>query len=312
MILELREHVGLEKFLRSWTEKIDGDGFMHPNFLLHGTVTGRLSCKNPNLQQVPRDKRLRPLFTAPDGWTFVEADYSQVELRIAAMMSGDPTLLEIYRQAGDVHTATAMLITGLPKEQITEDMRKKAKAVNFGFLYGMGAKKFVIYALDNYGVTVSLQEATLFRERFFEKFYGLPPWHDRQKKLAKRDKRVRSRMGRLRRLPEIDSGDKFSRSEAERQAVNSPVQSLASDMCLFSFVRLGAEQDWDFIRPVGLVHDAIVLMVRTDRLDEGCRIIKDTMEDVATMERVFGAHLTVPIEAEVKYGPWGKGVKWKR
>lgn len=307
-LLTYREHVKLLQFLESWREHCDPDGFMHPTFKLHGTVTGRLSCADPNLQQVPRDKRLRPLITAPPGWLFVEADYSQVELRVAAMLSGDPTMLQIYSDPdGDIHYATAMAVTGKPKHLITDEERKKAKAVNFGFLYGMGAKKFVIYARDNYGVKISLEEAERFRAAFFDQFYGLPPWHERQRAMAKKHKRVRNLLGRVRRLPEVDSGDKFKRGEAERQAINSPVQGFASDMMLYSFVRILGEND--FIRGVGLVHDAGLFMIREDMAQEGARIIKRTMEDTKTLEKVFGCKLSVPIIADVKVGPWGLGKK---
>jgi len=135
----------------------------------------------------------------------------------------------LFQLGEDIHLATAVNVTGKPAEQITKEERKKAKGVNFGYLYGMGWRKFVDYARDSYGVVVTDDEAQESRERFFETYRGLRPWHDRQRRLVRSYGRVQSPIGRVRHLPDIESGDEEVRKEAERQAINSPVQSLASD-----------------------------------------------------------------------------------
>jgi DNA polymerase-1 len=309
-LLDYRENIKLQQFIASWGESMDKDHYMHPTFKIHGTVTGRLSCVEPNLQQVPRDPLLRSLITAPEGWTLVEADYSQAELRVASMMANEPTMKMAYQAGQDIHLKTAAAIMGVPPEKVSKADRKKAKAVNFGFLYGMSAGKFKDYARDKYQVNLTDKEARDFRARFFELYPVLLNWHERQRQLARKFKYVRSPIGRKRRLPEVDSPDKKLSSEAERQAINSPVQGTASDLCMFSMIRLCKEFKPDVFRPIGLVHDATLSMVRNDRLYEIAGRIKEVMQDMDTVEKVFGCRITVPIVADVKIGPWGKGKDW--
>ena len=163
-ILRNREALkNLSTFIESWKSRMDSKGRIHPTFKIHGTVTGRPSCADPNLQQTPRDPRIRAIIRAiKKGWVLVEADYSQAELRLVADTSNEPTLLDIYRINGDVHTLTVQKIIGIMKP--TKDERKKGKAINFGFIYGMWWKKFKDYARDNYGVTFSDKEAQLIRK----------------------------------------------------------------------------------------------------------------------------------------------------
>ena len=310
VLLDYRENIKLQQFITSWGNSMDISHYMHPTFKLHGTVTGRLSCVEPNLQQVPRDPQLRSLITAPEGWTLIEADYSQAELRVAAMLANEPAMKLAYQTGQDIHTKTASAVMSIPISDVTSADRKKAKAVNFGFLYGMSAKKFRIYARDKYDVDLTDKEAQRFRDRFFELYPGLPAWHERQRQLARKYKYVRSPLGRKRRLPEVDSDDRGAIAEAERQAINSPVQGFASDMCLYSMVRMHKEFNPSYWRPVGLVHDATLSMVRNDKLHEVAKRIKEIMQDSETVEKVFNCNLTVPIVADVKVGPWGKGVEW--
>lgn len=315
LLLEYRRLIKLQQFLESWGEHMV-DGWMHPNFLLHGTVTGRLSCRNPNLQQVPRDTFLRSLITAPPGWKLVEIDYSQVELRVAAMLSGDSTMLRSFQTGVDVHSLTASKVSGIPIDNLTKEDRKKAKAVNFGFLYGMGWRKFKDYARDKYEVLFTDAESEQARNDFFELYNGLPAWHDRQRRLVKKYKQVRSLLGRIRHLPGIDSPDKFKRGEAERQAINSPVQGVASDMAMFNgLVRCTNEFSRDEVRVCGLVHDAVLGYVRDSKPGQAenlARKMLTIMEDMKTVEKTFDTRITVPIIAEAKMGAWGSGVEIKR
>lgn len=302
----------LSTYLRPWAEKKDEHNRLHTNFLLHGTVTGRLASANPNLQNVPRDQVVRSVIGAPPGWKLVEADYSQIELRVAAHIACEPTMLRIYQTGGDIHRETASIITGKPLDMITSDERKKAKAVNFGFLYGMGAKTFQEYSKTQYGIEVSQEEAHNFRDRFFQKYGGLRHWHQRQVDIATRLGYVRSPLGRKRRLPDIYSTEDGVRMLAERQAINSPVQAVPPDLTLLAMnqiSRVPGYGDECFI--VGQVHDSIMLEVREDVVDKWCAVIKKIMEN-PPLKKLFGVEFLAPILVEVTVGDaWGQGEEWK-
>jgi uracil-DNA glycosylase family 4 len=326
------ERVGYQKTLSSffepYAELYDDDHRIHTNFKMAGTVTGRLSSgkndedkisavrgdklRGVNLQQVPRDAFVRGVFGAPPGWTFVEADYSQVELRIVAYLSRDRTMLHLYKTGADIHTATASDVLGIPSSQVSKDERKKAKAVNFGFVYGMGWRKFIATAFEKYGAVFTEEEARAVREAFFEHFAGLLPWHAKQRRLVHKYGRVQSPLGRVRHLPDIHSPDEGVRAEAERQAINSPVQSFGSDMAVLSMVEINKKFAKAGIKGycIGLVHDAINFEIRDDHVARALPIIKDTMEDVRPLERKFGIHVDVPIIADLKAGRhWGDAVE---
>lgn len=321
------ERVGKQKTLSSffepYLELYDEDHRIHTNFKLAGTVTGRLSSgkddrdkisavrgklRGVNLQQVPRDPFVRGVFGAPPGWFFVEADYSQIELRIVAFLSRDPTMLHLYKTGADIHRATAANVLGIPPSQIDKDQRKKAKAVNFGFVYGMGWRKFIQTAFEKYGLHFTEEEAKNIRYAFFEHFAGLQPWHNRQRRLVNEYGRVQSPLGRIRHLPDIYSPEEGVRREAERQAINSPVQSFGSDMAVLSMIEINKRLQEASLAAhcVGLVHDAINFEVREDCMADVLPIVKDTMEDVSLLRRKFGVQLDVPIIADLKVGThWG-------
>jgi DNA polymerase-1 len=202
---------------------------------------------------------------------------------------------------------TAMRMTNKPASKVTKEERKKAKAVNFGFLYGMGYSKFVDYARDSFDADVSEAEAKLFRNRFFETFTKLHSWHERQRRLVRQYERVQSSIGRIRHLPDVGSQDKEVRAEAERQAINSPVQSLASDMMLLALVMLHEQMPPDEARIVGTVHDSILFEVKDEHVGYWLGRIKDTMEHLP-LQKKFGVGLTVPIQVDISVGKrWGEG-----
>jgi uracil-DNA glycosylase family 4 len=298
-------------YLRSWDRKRDERSRIHTNYKLFGAVTGRLSSEKPNLQQVPREGTMRTVFGAAPGYVFMEADYSQIELRVAAMLAGEPTLLRIFATGGDPHLTTASKVSGLTPEQVKKsdasgktEYRKKAKPVNFGFLYGMGEQKFIDYARNNYGTLVTPEQAYAYRKAYFELYPKLLPWHDRQRRLVHRYQRVHSPIGRVRHLPDVLSGDRQVVAEAERQAINSPVQSFASDLMLLSMVQLSSLLRSGEARIVGTVHDAILFEVREDCVAKVAKVVKATMEDMRPVRKLFGARVTVPIEVEIKVGQW--------
>lgn len=306
-------------YVLRYEELLDGDDRIHTTFKLFGTVTGRTSSgkedaekltartkqRGVNLQQVPRDPLIRGVFGAAPGYTFVEADFSQVELRLIAFVSRDPTMLGIYQRGEDIHQATASWVMGIPFSQVTKDDRKKAKAVNFGFVYGMGAPKFVSTAFEKYELVFSIDEARAIRRQFFERFSGLPAWHSKQRRLVNKHARVNSPLGRVRHLPDIRSNDPKVQGEAERQAINSPIQAMGSDMALLSMVEIERKArehpDPDAIRVLGTVHDSINFEVKTEHMCWALPLIKITMENLP-LRKKFGVDLDVPIIADVKAG----------
>lgn len=320
LILKYRGvNIQISHFIDGWINRMWGRR-LFPSFKLHGTVTGRTSCTDPNLQQVPRDPIIRNLVGAPDGWSVVEIDYSQAELRIAAIMSGDETMKRIYQTGGDIHTHTFEMITGekvSDDKYIRKEQRKKAKAVNFGFVYGMGWRKFKIYARDNYGVDLTDKEAEKWREKFFETYHSLPKWHSKQRRIVQSLGQVRSPIGRVRRLPDIYSTDKSKKAEAERQSINSPVQGFGSDLTILGMSEIMGNAEYydpnyvldkDKFFVIGTVHDATLFEVRNDYLMEFCPRAKHILEHPKALEDVFHFESDVPIVADVAVGQsWGAG-----
>jgi len=313
LLLEYRRWAKyLNTYIEPWLEKSDNiDWRMHPNFKIYGTVTGRISSEDPNPQQTPRDKFLRANIGAPPGWVFIEGDYSQIELRVVAFLSGEPRMVRAYSLGEDIHRITASDVMGVPQSMVDKEQRKKAKAVNFGFVYGMSWRKFKRYAKDNYGIELTEDEAKRYRDNYFKLYKGLHPWHERQRRIAKKTKQVRAPHGRVRHLPDVDSEDEAIQAEALRQAINSPVQGFASgDLTLLAaviFDRIVQRYlDPEAIKVVLLVHDAIMLEVREDWVDRVIPIFKGVMENTPLRE-YFNLDFTIPIIADVQKGQyWGE------
>lgn len=303
----LMEYRGIDKNLSTYV--IGWEELMHGNELfmstkLHGTVTGRFSSR---LHQVPRDPLIRSLIDAPDGWSFVCADYSQIELRIAAMLSNDSRMKQIFQTGGDIHSATASFILSKPVHLLTKEERKMAKAVNFGLLYGMGWPKLIIYARDNYGVDMTPQQAQAFRARYFETYSALLTWHERQRRCVRAFSEVSSLSGRVRHLPGINSSEKGVRAEAERQGINSPVQGFGSgDLKAMAMVEIHEKFKWDEVRIKGEVHDSILMWIKTPLLKKYLPQIKGIMEAPSLLQG-FKINMTVPLVADFEVGPWGNG-----
>lgn len=317
LILENRKATKfLSTFLEPWKKlgEQSGDDRIHPTFKVHGTVTGRPSCSDPNLQQVPRDVSIRSIIDAPEGWSLVEADLSQAELRIAAEMSQDRELRNCYLTGIDVHKRTVESIFGIDPKDMTKEQRKKGKAINFGFIYGMGWKKFMDYARDNYGQVFSEKESQNTRKGYFRLYQDLPDWHKRQRNFVLKHGYVRNLIGRKRRLYDAllpdNSDNRMAIAQAERNSINSPVQSLASDINLNAFIDICNNYPNEVVRPCGTIHDAIMLEVRNDYVDEVCKDLKCFMEKPSIFQR-HQVRFSIPIESEVEIGPWGKGIVWE-
>jgi uracil-DNA glycosylase family 4 len=322
LIIEARTHLkNLGTYLYNYQQLCDEEDRVHGNYKVTGTVTGRLSSgkrddtpKEPglNMQQVPRDIFIRGIFGAPPGWRFVEADFSQIELRIAAHIANERNLLRIFRDGRDPHMEMAMRLTGKPAHLVTKEERKKSKGVNFGYLYGMGAAKYVEYARDSYDLQVTMEEAEDSRDEFFRAYPALRPWHERQRRLVRQYKRVQSPIGRVRHLPDVDSPDKMVQGEAERQAINSPVQSLASDMMLLSMTIFDRLMPDDEGFMVGTVHDALLFEIREDKVRKWVPVIRQVMDNLP-LKKKFGVVLDVPILVDISVGThWGEGESWPR
>jgi len=307
-ILDYKFYTGANtKFLNKWGEYAKYTGRIHSHFSLTNVMTGRTSCSDPNLQQVPRDKALRSLFTAPKGRILVEADYSQLELRIAADYANEKHMLKVYQKGGDIHTETAMTLNG--GKEPTYDERSKAKPVNFGFVYDMSAKGFVSYAFDNYGQVFNLQEAERYKALFFSKYPRLLDWHKDMEYLCELNGGVSNRFGRFRSLPLIYSQSKWERSSAVRRAINTPVQSTGSDLLISSATEINRKFKKEVdLKIVGTVHDSILMDMPEDCLDDMVVEIKKIMAHPEIMD-TFDVSFKVPLVADIAVGAWGKGIE---
>lgn len=287
-------------FLNRWEDDCY-ESRIHPSFNLTNVVSGRTSCNNPNLQQVPRTKDIRGLFSGAPGMILFEADYSQLELRIAAHYANDKTMLRIYHENGDIHTETAKLFTN--GREPTKEERGKAKAVNFGFLYGMQAKKFVKYALNSYGQTFTQNEAEHIRNLFFAKYSRLLPWHAEQEQLCELQGGIYNMFGRFRRLPLIYSDNKWERASAARRAINTPVQGSGSDLLISAVTQINKELKG--IAWIGAtVHDSIIGECRVEDKD----FVDETIRRIMLHPKVlddFDVELRVPLDVDIGWGPWG-------
>lgn len=288
------------------------DGRVRPSYLLHGTVTGRTSSRDPNGQNFPKRgefaKDYRAIFRAPKGYVYMEVDFSQVELRVAAILSKDPTMLRIYREGGDIHVSTAAAVLGITVEEFnkldkdTRDLKRyQAKAVNFGFLYGMGWRGFRAYAKTEYGIEFTEDEAKAIRKAFFRLYPNLQKWHAKTQDFVKQHGYVRALDGRLRRLPNVDSTDDAIASMAERQAINSPVQGFANDLGLMAAARIHAAPELSFIKIVGFVHDSLIFLVPEGRVVEAAGLVNRYMES-NPLKEWFNFESPIPIPAEASAG----------
>jgi len=291
LLKEIKELQKRRDFFRQWLFWLGDDGRIHPYFNLALVVTGRRSCDTPNLQQVPKIAFMRACFGAAPGYLFLEIDYSQIEVRIMAWLSGDANMLEVFKTSGDIYRYVAARIRGVPESEITKQDRNRAKPVVLGFQYGMGAKKFVQYALDQYGIEFTLAEATAIRNLFFSLFPGLVSYHERQRRTVHAKGWVQSPTGRYRHLTNIHSHDHIAVGDAERQAINSPIQGTGGDMNLASLIELLNETlDPEEARVVGDIHDALLFEIREADWMQVAEKILRVMENPRHMVALLAAN----------------------
>ena len=242
-------------------------GRLHPKYGQIGAYSGRMCCWGPNIQQIPRETRFRSCFRAPEGRILVLADYSQIELRVAAQISGDVRMKSAYSKGEDLHRLTASLISDTAPEKVSASQRQAAKAVNFGLIFGMGAAGLQQYAAQSYGVDMTLDEAVKFRDSFFRAYAGIGWWHHDLK--AGHFTEGRTLTGRK---------FLFSPRSGVSELANTPVQGTAADILkkalglLYHEIK---EKDWKL---VGIVHDEILLEVPREDGEEAALCLKTVME----------------------------------
>jgi uracil-DNA glycosylase family 4 len=301
----------LSKDIIGLIDRIDPDGRIRPDYLLHGSRTGRLACRDPNLQNVPvlmgPVVRFGIAISDPN-YLLVEADESQLELRVAAWISQDEAMIQSFRNGEDIHRKVASDMFHKPPEEITKHERYLAKYVDFGVVYGRGAKSLTEgweaqYIVDNLGGRAwTLREAEKFIDDFLSGVPGLRKWIENQHKFVRINHYVETPMGRRRRFPLITGSEGPS---IERESVNTPIQSFGSDIVFAAAMRLESKlPEGVTILPI-IVHDSIMFLVRKDRLQEACKIIGSEMSTPPVP-------MNVPLVAEFKVGmSWGSMIDLK-
>lgn len=308
-LLRHRDATKTLEFLRSWLELRDPNNVIHATYNVGFVKTGRLSSSNPNVQQI--SARLKPAFIPRPGHVLLDLDYSQVELRVAAFISRSQPMIEAFQRGDDLHRLLAAKIAGKAPEDVTSLERKRAKAGNFGLLYGMSPGGFQSYAATAYDVSLTLAEAQAVHSAFFEMWDGMRQWHERAKRRAYERGYVTSPIGRTQWLSDLYSKSSFKSSHAERNALNSPVQGFGSDLMQMAAASImGTLPGYPLPKVEGAhvvatVHDEICIEVPEDRWQEILIECKRRMEDVNTFLRPLDCQMDVPIVA----GP-SAGTRW--
>ena len=308
-LLRHRDATKTLEFLRSWLELRDPGNVIHATYNVGFVKTGRLSSSNPNVQQI--SARLKPAFIPRPGHVLLDLDYSQVELRVAAFISRSQPMIEAFQRGDDLHRLLAAKIAGKAPEDVTSLERKRAKAGNFGLLYGMSPGGFQSYAATAYDVSLTLAEAQAVHSAFFEMWDGMRQWHERAKRRAYERGYVTSPIGRTQWLSDLYSKSSFKSSHAERNALNSPVQGFGSDLMQMAAASImGTLPGYPLPKVEGAhvvatVHDEICIEVPEDRWQEILIECKRRMEDVNTFLRPLDCRMDVPIVA----GP-SAGTRW--
>jgi len=306
IIKEILRYRELQKLVSTYVDTIPtmvkDDGRLHTTFLQAGTTTGRMSSQSPNIQNIPmrtdEGRAIRRAFIAEKGFTLVSIDYSQIELRIAAMLSHDAKLIEIFKNGEDVHRGVASRVFGVAPDEVTPDMRRRAKVINFGILYGMGVNAL----RANLGEETSRAEAQEFLNAYFNTFTRLAEYLEETKAYARAHGYTETYFGRRRHFPGMNSSVPFIRAQAERMAINAPVQGTAADITRIAMIRIHEyvhlQKQETNVRMLLQVHDELVFEVKTEKLATVIPALAERMEEVLTKEESDG----VPILVEVKVG----------
>lgn len=294
-ILEYRQLTKLKStYADGLAEYIGGDGRIHSSFNQTITATGRISSTEPNLQNIPvrmeLGRLIRKVFVPEEGFIFVDADYSQIELRVLAHMSGDESLIDAYRREADIHAITASQVFHVPLDQVTPLMRRNAKAVNFGIVYGISS-----FGLSQ-DLSITRKEAQEYIERYYETYPGIKACLEGMVSSAKEKGYSVTLWGRKRPIPELKSGNFMQRSFGERVAMNAPIQGTAADIIKVAMIDVDRELKSRGMksRLILQVHDELLIEAAIEEKDEVIAILKDKMMGAAT--------LAVPLEISVSEG----------
>ena len=291
---------GLAKLKNTYTDKLPLmispiDHRIHTNYNQIGTITGRLSSNDPNLQNIPvrneEGRRIRQAFIAPKGCKIISADYSQIELRIMAHLSQDESLLNAFAHDKDIHRVTAGEILGKAESEVTNEERRRAKAVNFGLIYGMSA-----FGLSKQ-INIPRKEAQFYIDRYFERYPGVQQYMEQTRQLAAEQGYVETLSGRRLYLPKIRSTNGIEKRGAERAAINAPMQGTAADIIKTAMIKMSEwikNQSEDNIKMVMQVHDELVFEVKDAFVEQYCTEIKKIMENCY--------QLSVPLKVDVGIG----------
>jgi DNA polymerase-1 len=299
---QVLQHRQLAKLKSNYVDSLpllaDGEGRVHTTFNQVGTATGRLSSTNPNLQNIPirteKGREIRAAFIAAPGRVLLAADYSQIELRLMAHFSEDPLLVEAYRTGQDIHTLTASEVFGVPASSMSKETRNRAKAVNFGIVYGISP--FGLAA----NLNIPQSEARLYIDTYFDRYAGVRRFIDRVLEETRTTQAVRTLFGRVRPIPDIQSRNPNLRGFAERTAVNTPLQGTAADMIKVAMLRIDSRlREQRLATKMTLqVHDELLFDVPQDEVETVSALVKHEMENVVA--------LSVPIVADI-----GVGQNWR-
>ena len=298
LILEYRQLTKLNStYVEGLAKVIAPDGRIHTSFQNTVTATGRLSSTEPNLQNIPvrteLGAQIRTMFIARPGWVLVDADYSQIELRLLAHMAGDEKMIAAFQSGQDIHAQTASQVFGLPPEEITGELRRRAKAVNFGIVYGISDFSL---AQD---IGVSRQEAADYMNKYLATFSGVREYMEHVKAQAKEDGYVATLMGRRRWLPELKSTNYNLRAFGERVALNMPIQGTAADVMKLAMIRVARR-----LKAEGL-QAQLILQVHDELIVECPQEEADQVKALLTQEMEGAGNFSVPLVAEA-----GAGRSW--
>ena len=297
IIRPIMDYRTYNKLLTTYAEALPKyivDGRIHTNFNQTETATGRLSSDNPNLQNIPirteLGRELRKAFVPRDGFTFIDADYSQIELRILAILSGDENLINAYKGSSDVHSATASEVFGVDIKDVTPELRRKAKAINFGIVYGMSS-----YGLGE-DLQIDTKEAKIYIDKYFERYKKVKEYLDKTVEEAKVHGFTRTYYGRIRPIPEFKVGNAMQKAFAKRVAMNSPIQGTAADIMKMAMIGVDSEFEKQKLesRIVLQVHDEILIECKIGEEDKVKKILNDKM--VGTFK------FPVSLDIEIKEG----------
>ncbi|MEK7619796.1 MAG: DNA polymerase I [Patescibacteria group bacterium] len=299
LLSEYRELTKLQStYVEALPKLVAKDGRVHTSFNQTVAATGRLSSSDPNLQNIPiktdLGREIRKAFVAPRGKILVAADYSQIELRLAAVIAKDRPFIQAFQEGADIHTRTAAEVWDVSEEKVTKEQRRAAKAINFGILYGMGPRSL------SRSTGLSMEEAKHFIERYFEIHHAIRDYLDQTKLKAHTDGYVETMFGRRRYLPEIQSGVPMLVASAERMAINMPVQGTAADIMKMAMLRVDGwltQSQWP-AKMLLQVHDELVLEVDKAAMEPVVAGVKEMMESVASFE----VSLVVDIEVGKNWG----------